>query len=205
MHCDIPREVPDHDPLQWIASKNRLDWVKFLFPFVTNLNKTTLFSSNLGLIWDDNDNDSWTALMTASAEGFTEIAKYIFENSDGKDIGKILFMFLLSFVLIFQLSDQAKTAFMLAVIRGEIDVVKLFLEYAEAKKIDLNAIDCQWFDKHTALFYAVLRQQDQILDLLCQDPRIEINVKLLLWLPVISDSQTFCKYFSSMPKAETLI
>ena len=101
--------------------------------------------------------------------------------------------------------DQAKTALMLAVERGEIGVVKLFLEYAEDKKIDLNVIDRLWFTKNTALFYAVLRQQDQILDLLCQDPRIEINVKLLLWLPVISDSQTFCKYFSSMPKAETLI
>ena len=73
--------------------------------------------------------------------------------------------------------DQAKTALMLAVERGEIGVVKLFLEYAEDKKIDLNVIDRLWFTKNTALFYAVLRQQDQILDLLCQDPRIEINVR----------------------------
>ena len=81
-------KLANNDPLQWIVSKNQLDWVKFLFPFVTNLNKTSWINTNLGLIWGDHDN--WTALMTASAEGFTEIVKYIFENSDGKKIGKSL-------------------------------------------------------------------------------------------------------------------
>ena len=103
-------KLANNDPLQWIVSKNQLDWVKFLFPFVANLNKTSWINTNLGLIWGDHDN--WTALMTASAEGFTEIAKYIFENSDGKDIGKILFMFLLK-VLFYYFNFQTKPKLLL--------------------------------------------------------------------------------------------
>ena len=136
-----------------------------MFQFVQDLNGQTWFSTNLGLIWDDSDQDQWTALMTACAEGYTDIVKFFMENCQGKTVDFNM------------TSGKGRTALMLAIIRGEIEIVKLFLDHAESKNIDLNALDDRFFDRRSAIFYAVTRQQDQILDLLMQDSRVSVNLR----------------------------
>ena len=160
-----PMHYTSHDPLQWIVSKNQVEDFQWVFQFVQDLNGQTWFSTNLGLIWDDSDQDQWTALMTACAEGYMEIVKFFMENCQGKTVDFNM------------TSGKGRTALMLAVMRGEIEIVKLFLDHAESKNIDLNALDDRFFDRRSAIFYAVTRQQDQILDLLMQDSRVSVNLR----------------------------
>ena len=82
------------DPLQWIVSKNNPGWVKFLMRFVQDLNSTTQFEINFGQEFTEPHTfgptewtkDSWTGLMEACSQGYTEIVRIYFENSEGKDI-----------------------------------------------------------------------------------------------------------------------
>ena len=99
------------DPLQWIVSKNNPGWVRFLFRFVDDLNSTTEFEINFGKTFEEPHTfgptewtkDSWTGLMTACSEGYTDIVRLYFENTEGKTIDWN------------KKSTLGKTAFMMAV------------------------------------------------------------------------------------------
>ena len=82
------------DPLQKVVSKNNPQLVRFLLRNIHHLNGANEFQINFGLDYDDGSefrppqwtSDVWTGLMTACAEGYTEIVQIFFENTEGKDI-----------------------------------------------------------------------------------------------------------------------
>ena len=152
-----------YDPLEWMVSRNQITWVKFLLKFVQDLDQETDIGS--GLVFDPNDqgNDDLptTPLMTACYHGYADIVKVIMSNVEGKTID------------LNKRGNGGQTAFIHACDRGETEVVKVFLEFADELNINLNLRDNVGFTN--GLTYAVRGKFDGVVDLLLQDPRIDVH------------------------------
>ena len=151
-----------YDPLEWMVSRNQLPWVKFLLKFVTDVDTYTNIGTELEFETNEKvDDDPRTPLITACRNGNTDVVKLLFEQK-GKKINFNVRDFNGSF-----------TPFVTACSRGEVEIVKLFLKYADEYQIDLNNKDdqLQW----GAFIHAITSKQDEVVDLLLQDERIDVH------------------------------
>ena len=157
------KQPSNYDPLEWMVSRNQITWVTFLLKFVQDLDQETDIGS--GLVFDPNDdaNDDLptTPLMTACHHGYADIVKVIMSNVEGKTID------------LNKRGNGGQPPFIHACCRGETEVVKVFLEFADKLNINLNLTDN--VGDNSGFSYAVRGKFEEIVELLIQDPRIDVH------------------------------
>ena len=157
------KQPSNYDPLEWMVSRNQITWVTFLLKFVQDLDQETDIGS--GLVFDPNDdaNDDLptTPLMTACHHGYADIVKVIMGNVEGKTID------------LNKRGNGGQPPFIHACCRGETEVVKVFLEFADKLNINLNLTDN--VGDNSGFSYAVRGKFEEIVELLIQDPRIDVH------------------------------
>ena len=165
-HFFKTKQPEKHDPLEWTVSKNHIPWVKFLLNFVQDLDQVTYVGGGvLGRPSPFIDRNPRTPLMTACHHGYADIVKVLFDNCQGKkfNVNKRIS------------KGSGQTAFIEACDRGSLEVVKLFLEYAKKLKIDLNMTDGDGNFNRNALSHAITCKEYKIVELLLQDPQIDVH------------------------------
>jgi len=152
-----------YDPFEWIVSRNEINWVKFLLRFVKDLNQTSEVGSETNFKETTYNTESHEpAFFTACFEGYTEIVELLMNVSKDDKI------------IDYNWQDLGgRTPFQIACERGETKIVKLFLKHAEELKIDLNSRSNVL--NRNAVCSAILEKNDEVVDLLLQDPRFDVH------------------------------
>ena len=155
------RESASFDtPIHYAAHKNRLD----IFDFLANI--PVLPNLNIQNRYEYSDQLQGTLLGNACAENQTLVLEYFMNLKGAK---KIDFNCKIEG---YEEGDRGFSLFHEACKFGNIEVVKLFLKYADELNIDLNLRESTCVERWTPF---MLTSSTEVLELLLNDKRIDVN------------------------------